>query len=157
MGRQTALEILSLIFITFSSFPHSLETRTEGPHYLDKLEPGRQLYIQTSQAWPEQAAEIREGHLNRYEELVSPLLVLISVLICFTTEKMTLRTTWKSKKSLPTYWWEKIHNPYIAAGITSLGDERAIVLPLIVLSKKSLRSSLRIPILRRVMQIFVWT
>jgi len=60
---------------------------------------------------------------------------------------MPERITWKSKKSLAKYWWNRIQSPYIVAGITSLGDESEILLPLIDLSKKSSRSSLLIPIL----------
>ena len=64
------------------------------------------------------------------------------------TLEVVWRVTWKSNKSLAKYRWDSIHNPYIAAGITSLGDERANPLPLIDFSIASVRSSLLIPILR---------
>ena len=64
-----------------------------------------------------------------------------------TTLKIILIATWKSKKALAKYRWDRTHKPYIVAGITSLGDKRARLLPLNDLSKKYLRSSLLIPIL----------
>jgi len=65
-----------------------------------------------------------------------------------TAKEMVSMNTWKSKGSSAKFWWDRTRNPWIAAGITSLGDERAIPLPLIDFSGESLRSSLLTPILR---------
>lgn len=62
------------------------------------------------------------------------------------TFKTEYSTTWKSNKSLAKCW-ERPQHPYIAAGITSLGDERAIPEPWTNLSNVSSRSWLLIPIL----------
>lgn len=62
-----------------------------------------------------------------------------------TTQKIILMAIWKSKRSLAKYWWDRTHVP----GITSLGDEIAMLFPLIDLSSTSLGYSLLIPILKK--------
>lgn len=127
------------------SFPHFPERRIAGLRYLYKLELEQQLCTQTSQALLVQAVMTTRHGTNEKSK------VWRVDRHRFRNENIPQETlqniTWKSKTSLERYWWDKIQSPYIAAGITSLGDEKAIPLPLIDLSNKFCTSSLLIPIL----------